>query len=691
MNKDLLKALNKPITKLTPAEWGEAERVLSKAISPNHSGPLSYRLTPYLIKIVNSFQASNPAQIISIMKGSQLGISIAGIFTILGWIMAESPANTLFITENDDKIRDQMQGPINQMINSTSLRDRVGAHNIREREAKGRRKSGTGDTMKGIDFGDGRLYTWSGQTVGSLSSWSIRYGVYDEVERWKGVYKNAGDVIALVEPRHRESGNNRKLLFASTPEIKQTSRIEPLYNLGDQQKYMIPCKHCGSMIEIVWSKDVNGTNAGINYERDSRGKYVENSATYVCQECGKDFKEVHKFDMYDQAYDNYKNGVQPVCDWVGTAEPESFFYESYHISSLYSPVGFYSWNDLARKWCTIHPKNQRINIEKLKTFTNQELGLTWEEQGREVDVKHLLKNTRNYDIGTIPNALSIQDGNGRIILITCASDLNGKEDDARMDWEVVAWSENGSSYSIDHGSIGTFQRSRSMRHSSVEAFEKHEAARTKWTYRMNQPNNVWDEFKNTVMSRVYFHEDGVTSPRCPIFGIDTGGTFKKYGKSFVQENPLAYALQGKVDNKYTKYDQIKTFFTHSTKIDGLYLVEGDTTKDYLADQMSHLWTEEMGTDQPSGFMNFPRPEGDKYQYKTYFHEYEGEKRELELNSAATAIGSRWVKKNTSAANHFWDVRCYNIVCREIIADQICRGAKIPISWENFSNLVKEIT
>lgn len=631
--------------------------------------------------------ADNPAQIIAIMKGSQLGISIAGIFTILGWIMAESPANTLFITENDDKIRDQMQGPINQMINSTTLRDKVGAHNIREREAKGRRKSGTGDTMKGIDFGDGRLYTWSGQTVGSLSSWSIKYGIYDEVERWKGVYKNAGDVIALVEPRHRESGNSRKLLFASTPEVKQTSRIEPLYELGDQQKYMMPCKHCGDMLDLIWHKDINGSNAGVHYARDSRGKYVENSATYVCQNCGKDFKEVHKFDMYDSAYYDYKNGSKILtCDWQGTAEPESYFYESYHISSLYSPAGFYSWNDLARKWCTIHPKNQPVKIEKLKTFRNQELGLTWEEQGREVKATQLLKNTRNYDIGVIPNALSIQDGNGRIILITSAADLNGKEDDARLDWEIVAWSENGSSYSIDHGSIGTFQRSKTMRHSSTKAFEKAESLRTKWTYKLNHTNNVWDEYKKTIMSRIYEQDDGLANPRCPIFGIDSGGTFKKYAKAFIAENPLCYAIQGKADNKYTKFDQIKTFFNHSTKIDGLYLMEGDTVKDHLADEISFVWDESMEIEQPAGFMNFPNPNDEKYQYKTFFHEFEGEKRELELNASATAIGSRWTRIH-SKANHYWDVRCMNKVCREIIADQFCKAVKIPVSWVNFANLV----
>jgi hypothetical protein len=50
----------------------------------------------------------------------------------------------------------------------------------------------------------------------------------------------------------------------------------------------------------------------------------------------------------------------------------------------------------------------------------------------------------------------MSDGNGRIVLLTCAADMNGKVDDARLDFEIVAWAKSGASYSICHGSIGTF-------------------------------------------------------------------------------------------------------------------------------------------------------------------------------------------------------------------------------------------
>ena len=75
------------------------------------------------------------------------------------------------------------------------------------------------------------------------------------------------------------------------------------------------------------------------------------------------------------------------------------------------------------------------------------------------DVKkdRLIKNVRNYKVGIVPNELSKKDGNGNIVLLTCACDINGTVDDARLDFDVFGWAENGSVYSINQGSIGTFK------------------------------------------------------------------------------------------------------------------------------------------------------------------------------------------------------------------------------------------
>lgn len=669
--KKLIAALDSEIIQLSPTEWAEKNRVLSSDITP-FPGPMSYDRTPYLKEIANSIIESDHSRIIAVMKGAQIGFSIGGIFTMIGWIIAQSPGNILFMAGDDDLVKKAMTGPIDQMINNSGLAPLIRASNVR-----GGRNQKTGDTIKGKEFPGGSLTAWSGQNLKKLRQVSIKYGFIDDFEHFKVADTGAGSVTSLIEQRFAAYNYTMKLYYISTPEIKQTSNIEPVYLKGDQRKYMMPCPCCGDYIPFEWQIDIKHLDkkAGVTFERDKKGNLIEESVGYVCQSCGGFFDESHKFDMIT-------NG-----EWRPTAKPINEKYRSYHISALYAPPGMYDWIHYAGKWCECNPVNGPIKKEELKTFINTCLGQTWEEFGRSVEINQLIKNTRNYEINTIPNALSIQDGNGKIILLTCAVDLNGKENDARLDYEVLAWSVSGSSYSIDHGSIGTFQRSKAMRSDKAKEHEQKEIDRVKWTYRAKQKNNVWDEFTKIVISKIYEKDDGTGKIRSPIFGIDTGH-FTIHANTFVNSHPLCVALKGKSDNKFTKFDADKSYFKKSKTQDKLYLVEGDRIKDDLAECIGLTWSEDMGIDQQEGFMNYPAPDNGKYLLKTYFHEYEGEKRELELNSTATAIGSRWIKKHSSSVNHFWDCRVYNIVCRNIIVEKFCKAAKIPISWENFAGMFK---
>ncbi len=671
-SQKLIQAFNTSIDELTPVQWAELNRYLTSDVTP-WEGYLDYSRTPYLKEIVNSIMANVNAKVITVMKGSQIGITIAGILTMMGWVIKQSPSNILFIAKDDAAIKRMMQGSIDQMINNSGLSHLIGNSNIR-----GNRKSSTGDTMTGKKFNGGNLYTWSGQSIGSLSEISVKYGFYDEVERYKGVDKQGGDFFSLINARHKAYKDVMKSYYMSTPEIKQTSNIEPLFLKGDQREYHIPCKHCGELITIGWNLKVDDLDgrAGVVFKRDNLGKLIKDSVQYRCQLCGEHFKETHKYDMLEQDL-----GI-----WIPKADPISEIYRSYKLPSLIAPAGMFGWADYAQDWCEIHPKGKPINTSKLQTFVNQCLAETYELTGRSIVVTQLGKNTRNYEINTVPNALSVEDGNGKIILITCAVDLNGFEDDARLDYEVVAWSVSGSSYSLDHGSIGTFERSKAMRYSKRAEKEQAESERIKWTYKTNQPNNVWDEFKKTIMSRTYAKDDSDKRMPCAIFGIDTG-FFNVYSMAFVNANQKCVALKGKVDSKFTKYDVDKAYYKKSTKVDKLYLVEGDNVKNDLANFIELEWDEKLNLNQPEGFMNFPRPTDDKYQYKSYFHEYEGEKRELELNHNATAVGFRWVKKHSSSVNHFFDCRVYAHVCKNIITEQLCKAAKRPVSWDQFGKLL----
>jgi len=697
---DLSAAMFSEVEKLNVTEWAEKYRVLPPETSRIH-GPMNYGITPYLRKIANSIMQENPAQIISIMKGSQLGFSIGGLFSMMGWAISQDPGNILFITETLNKVKEQMQGPISEMINNSDLVDLVGNHNVRlQRDAKGSRNTrngASGDTSDGLKFKDGKLYTWSGKNIGSLSSWSIKYGIYDEIERWKGHYKNAGDFMTLVEPRHKSFADEMKMIFGSTPEVEQTSNIKPLYLLGNQEKYHIPCPHCGAMIDLVWNVKVDGEDAGIVYKRDKNGKFIDGSAEYICQLCSGSFKEKHKFEMYDDEEIAFRKGQKggqysPVCDWIPTAEAYSWRYQSFQISSLYAPSGFFSWNKYASEWCEIHPINAPIKIGRLHGFINQTLGDTWVEKVREITSDSLRTNQRNYAPGIVPDILCKSDGNGEIVLLTCAIDLNGvmgnndkfEDDDVRLDYEVVAWCESGdedyvTSYSVDHGSIGTFERSRDR-----ERRLKSKTPRgKKWTYRHGANNNVWDEFTEKVLNREWLRESGIKM-KISICGVDTGN-YTKFANKYVYKHLQCVALKGDKEEDYTKFGVDKLYVKKGTQ-SKLYRVENNNIKDKLADEMELGWDFDKGGEQPNGFMNFPLCQDGKYT-KAYFKEYEGEKRDLKKDSIGKVIGMRWQKKATDAAQHFFDCRVYNIAVKKLVKQRVCDKQKVEVDWKNLCTIV----
>lgn len=662
-----------PISNLTPVEWAEKNRVLTKDITP-WPGKMDYRRTPYIKEIANSIMPTEPGQIFTIMKGSQLGISIAGLFTMMGWVIAESPANMLFIVNDDAGLRKAMEGPVDQMINGAGIGHLIKAQNVR-----GGRNQKTGDTTKGKAFPGGNLYTWSGQTVGKLAQISIKYGFYDEVERYKLADKDSGHFFSLIEKRHRAFSDSKKLYFISTPETKQTSRIEPLYLKGDQRKYHVPCKCCGEMIPLEWHIDVEHLNkkCGVIFERDDTGKLIKESVRYRCQKCGGEWAQTHIYDCYDE----------DSCEWIPTSTPVDEKYRSYHISALYAPAGMDDWKILAQRWCEIHPLNGSVKIEELKTFINQDLGQTWEAQSQSIKTNRLFKNTFNYDIGTIPIQLSKQHGNGGIILLTCAIDLNGKIDDARLDYEIRAWSENESSYSIDHGSFGTFQRSKTVRSGQSKKYHEKDELREKWTYRPGHYNNVWDVFYKQILMKDFPTDKG-GSMKVGFCGVDTGH-FTQYAYDFTNKYfPRTIGLKGPSDNKYSKFDNNKSLFRQSSEVKNLFLPEINKIKDNLSRRIELVWDEDLEVPQPAGFINFPNPDNGKYTMKGYFKDYEGEKRDFEMNDAGTAIGSRWVKKHSSSSNHFFDCAVYNDAVKEIAVNLICKEAKVPISWSNFVNLFK---
>ena len=658
------------LIKPRPSDWIEDNIFLPDGVS-RYKGKFSYRISPYAKEIVNRIDSSDPARVVSIMKCAQIGLTQGLIIPGMAYIISQDACPILFMAGDKELAKTSIRERFDPIIQSSGLQNLIRPSVVRKRNQK------TGDTDFSKEYAGGRMTIEGTNNVDKMRQISVKTIFADDWEAAPRNDKKEGSLRKLMEGRQTSYGNMAKTFFVSTPTIKQTSNIEPVYELGDQRKWHWTCPHCQKLIHLQWRVEVEGGGwAGVVWELDDKNRLKNESVKYRCQYCLKDINESQKFEL--------NLGGQ----WIATAEAKIENYYSYHLNALVIPPGFVTWVDLVKEWLEACPPNASVNKGMLQTFLNIRMGETWEEMGESPKVTDLMHNTREYEIGIVPDETCENDGNGKILLLTLSCDLNGimkqegftKIEDVRLDWEVMAHTSRGQSYSVDYGSIGTFRRSRDM----TKEERDRDGERSKWTYAHNQHNSVWTELEK-IMRKDWTTESG-TSMQINLTIIDTG-FFTKLARSFIDSfsDILVVGVKGKTESEYRKVTKDTPYISRSREGRNIYLLEVNQVKDLLAENMK--LREGMDGTQPEGFMNFPQPSGGKYTLRNYFVHYEGEKRVEEVKNDEV-VGFKWEKKHSQSQNHFWDVRIYNMAARDIFLDilKLSDPRIKSLTWNDFVDM-----
>jgi phage terminase large subunit GpA-like protein len=661
---DVLESARFLLSDVRPSEWTEQNRVMNTD-ETSVPGPFSFKYTPYLKEVVDCLSHNHPARIIAVMKGAQIGFSTGVIESGIGWIISQNPGNILFLSGHQELSEEAMNGKIDKMIDSCGLRPQIKPNVIRKRNQR------TGDTSKSKEFPGGSLVAGSASNHKLLRQRSIRYGFIDDFDSAKKSSKESGNTRTLIQQRFAAYYDKMKLFYISTPEVKQTSNIEPVYQLGDQRRYFIPCPCCGEEIPLYWECEREGSEgtekAGITWQLDENNKLIPESVGYICQKCGEFFDDSLKAELL-------LAGV-----WKPTAEPSEVGYYSYHIACLYAPPGMYDWTYYVRQYLEACPPGEKVKDDLFKTFTNLCLGETYEQRGSSPEANAVQKNIRGYEIGIVPENVSVKDGNGKIIMLSCAADLNGTEQDARLDYEITGWAESGSSYSIRHGNIGTFV----PRESQIPVEKR--VDRERWTYEHNKPKSVWVEFEKVLQE--VFNTDSGRRMKIVCAGVDCGH-FTNHAYAFIDKtNSNVLGLRGDKENKYRAYGIDTAVFKHAKERAKLFMLDVNLIKDKLSDAIDLKWDHQSGEPQPPEFMNFPTPSGGMYLFNNYFSHYEAEHKVADIKDGET-VGFRWVKKQSNSQNHLFDVKVYNYAMREIWAYLILKQLKKKGTWADFVQIIK---
>ena len=206
--------------------------------------------------------------------------------------------------------------------------------------------------------------------------------------------------------------HRRKILEVSTPTVEGSSRIASRFDETDQRYFMVPCPECDHLQRLVWSQ--------VKFEVDDNGRLDRDSVGYACAGCGALLREHQKTTMLAGGR------------WEATNPHANPDVRGYHLSALYSPVGWFSWQDAVEQF--LEAKNDPL---KLKVFVNTVLGETWKEKSDAPDWKRIYRNREQYRTGVVPEGA---------VFLTAGVDVQRD----RLELEVTGWGRGRESWSVDY-------------------------------------------------------------------------------------------------------------------------------------------------------------------------------------------------------------------------------------------------
>lgn len=598
---------------LTPVEWAERYRILP---SRTTSKPGRWRadVAPYVREILNNMGPDSITREVAVMKGAQVCLTVTAE-NLIGYTIHMDPCPILFVTADENLAKVRMETAIDPMIDACGLRSRI----FKQTEKKAAGKQG-GDTQTKKEFPGGLLVAASIQSANSGRSMSFQRQIFDEIDAAKDELGRDGDPLEVFKARSSSYDKTKKVLYVSTPLEKESSKIYKLWKLGDRRYYYVPCIECGHMQTLKWEQ--------IRYETTDDGILDTTSVHYLCERegCGAKWKNHDKVRFLAAG------------EWRATKKSRRPGLISYHVSALYSPVGFKSWETICQEWLEANQAKKRGDVSKLRTFTNLVLGEPWEERGQAPPYELILARRAgyHYQSGELPD-------DGPLVL-TAGADVQGD----RVEVELVGWGRKGQSWSHSYHVLS----------GDVAGDE------------------VWEKLAK-VLETPRASEGGRPLPLCAAF-VDCGFE-KDIVYKFCSTMTGVFPCMGvrQIRDNWRNRFQVRALESYG-------LVRYNLNVNSIKDTVYTALRRGPNThdEYPDSFCFFPSdyPE-------SYFRQLTAEQKVLERNRDGHAIGYRWMKSG-QRANEALDCRVYALAALEAYAHSVCvEQLKLDaIDWEHFWSL-----
>ena len=361
--------------------WADKYRHIMKG---PEKGPWRTSRTPYLQEPMDCTDPEHPAQKVVMQFATQLGKSEV-IYNAVFKRIQLSPMDMMMVQPTLQDAKDHSSQRFTQTAKAMP--------HVLSRIAETRSRDETNTLFtKEIADGSATLFFSGANSARSLASKPLGFAACDEVDGYPLDVDGEGDPLGLIGER-MSNFPNRKLILCSTPTIKGYSTIEAEYLASDRRRYWVPCPHCATPQVLVWGAEVE---YGIKWLKTESGEARPETAVYVCKECAAAIENHQKTVMLADG--------RWIADLPGA---QNGTIAGFHLSKLYSPVGWKSWEMLVRDWISASEAAKHGDTSKKKRFTNTSLAETYEEDGDKADENELRRRAADIPLRLIQAGHSV--------------------------------------------------------------------------------------------------------------------------------------------------------------------------------------------------------------------------------------------------------------------------------------------
>lgn len=333
-----------PLPDLTVSQWSDQFRFLPN--SAMEAGKYRSSRTPHVAGIMDCFNDPEVEEI-SIQGSAQIAKTTI-LENIIGFVIDINPQPILFMAPTQDVAKIFSKEKLDPMIELSSR--------LRNKIAKSKSRDSNNTTLY-KRFVGGFIKFVGANSPHALRQMSIPIIISDDIDSIEVGSVKEGDPVLRAEKRSQTFEGRRKKIRASTPTIKNRSRIESFFNQGSQEQFFVRCSACNDEFVFSWP------NVIWDQEKDIFGKVLidyPETAKISCSKCGTLFNEAERRELLQSGR------------WIAKF-PERRNHRSFKINELSSTLS--NLKSVVSEF--IKTRNEP---EKLETFYNLVLGEAFERE-----------------------------------------------------------------------------------------------------------------------------------------------------------------------------------------------------------------------------------------------------------------------------------------------------------------------